>query len=549
MTQTTTPKPLLSGVPDELVEPSLARTAVAGVPRMSGVSGPPVSADDLVDGPWLDAMLASVDESGLRLTGEGGFLPALIKAVLERGLRAELADHLGYDKGDPAGRGAPNSRNGSTPKTLSTEAGEVALATPRDRDGSFEPRLVPKGARRLAGGLDEQIISLYAGGMTVRDIGDHFERTLGVELSHETVSNITDAVLEEVKDWQTRPLDEVYPIVYIDALVVKVRDAGHVTNKAAHIVVGVDTDGIKHVLGIWVQSAEGAKFWLTVLTELRNRGVKDVLIACCDGLPGLPDAIETVWPHAVTQTCVVHLLRADLHRGQRRGGLRRADRVRRLGPGQEVPRRGRGLGTSMGPVHPVSGVPTRGPQDHLHHQRDRELELPAPQDHQEPWPLPQRRRRDQAALARDPRHRGQTRPGPRQGEGHPGEQAQGPATPGRGRCGPRLERGPQRFEHRLPRTASRRRRPVMTSRHDNDSIAAPWVLLDAGTLDQTACLLERLAGWLEGPDTPATTNCASALSLDETNDPISISSWAHALAARLRHRADEATIDPAQHTN
>jgi putative transposase len=175
---------------------------------------------------------------------------------------------------------------------------------------------VPKGARRLAGGLDEQIISLYAGGMTVRDIGYHFERTLGVELSHETISNITDAVVEEVKAWQTRPLEEVYPVLYIDALVVKVRDGGHVTNKAAHIVVGVDTDGIKHVLGIWVQSAEGAQectgFWLQVLTELRNRGVKDVLIACCDGLEGLPEAIETVWPNAVTQTCVVHLIRAAM---------------------------------------------------------------------------------------------------------------------------------------------------------------------------------------------------------------------------------------------
>jgi len=306
MSTQTTSTPLETPVFDGVLEqPSLAEGAVAG-------PAPRVSADDLVDADLVDLMMSRVDESGLRLTGEGGFLPALIKSVLERGLQAELADHLGYEKGDPSGRGAPNSRNGTTPKTLSTEIGEVDLATPRDRNSSFEPRLVPKGARRLAGGLDEQIISLYAGGMTVRDIGYHFERTLGVELSHETISKITEAVAEEVKAWQTRPLDEVYPIVYIDALVVKVRDGGHVTNKAAHIVVGVDTDGIKHVLGIWVQSAEGAKFWLTVLTELRNRGVKDVLIACCDGLEGLPEAIETVWPRAVTQTCVVHLIRASL---------------------------------------------------------------------------------------------------------------------------------------------------------------------------------------------------------------------------------------------
>ena len=300
---------------DSLVDraPSLAAAAVDGpVPDTPPAPSVDQVARALVDGPWLAELIdsAAVEDGGLRLTGEGGFLPALIKAVLERGLQAELAGHLGYDKGDPAGRGSPNSRNGSTPKMLATEAGQVELNTPRDRNASFEPRLVPKGARRLAGGLDEMIISLFAGGMTDRDIEHHLARTLGVELSHETIANITDAVLEEVKDWQHRPLDPVYPIVYIDALVVKVRDSGHVVNKAAHLVIGVDTDGIKHVLGIWVQTSEGAKFWLHVLTELRNRGVRDVLIACCDGLPGLPEAIETVWPNAVTQTCVVHLIRA-----------------------------------------------------------------------------------------------------------------------------------------------------------------------------------------------------------------------------------------------
>src|SRR3954471_12000764 len=292
------------------VSGSLSDAAVQALASSEG----PVSAESLAralaEGPWLEELMHQVDGSGLRLTGQGGFLPALIKAVLEKGLAVELSDHLGDDKGDPAGRGSPNSRNGSTPKTLATEVGDVELATPRDRNASFEPRLVPKGTRRLAGGLDEMIISLFAGGMTVRDIEYHLHRTLGVELSHETISKITDAVLEEVKAWQNRPLDPVYPIVYIDALVVKVRDGGHVVNKAAHLVVGVDTDGIKHVLGIWVQSAEGAKFWLQVLTELRNRGVTDVLIACCDGLEGLPEAIETVWPRTVTQTCVVHLIRA-----------------------------------------------------------------------------------------------------------------------------------------------------------------------------------------------------------------------------------------------
>jgi putative transposase len=267
--------------------------------------------DQLVDAGLLDELMSRVDSGEIQLTGEGGFLPAMIKAVLERGLAAELTDHLGYEKGDPAGRGSPNSRNGSTPKTVATEVGDVELATPRDRGGSFEPRLVPKGTRRI-GGLDEMIISLYAGGMTVRDIQAHLARTIGTELSHETISNITDAVLEEVKAWQSRPLEELYPIVYLDALVVKVRDGHQVRNKAAHIAIGVDLDGIKHVLGIWVQATEGAKFWAGVCAELANRGVKDVLIVCCDGLSGFPEAIEATWPQATVQTCVVHLLRASM---------------------------------------------------------------------------------------------------------------------------------------------------------------------------------------------------------------------------------------------
>jgi putative transposase len=185
------------------------------------------------------------------------------------------------------------------------------LDVPRDRASTFDPRLVPKGQRRL-GGLDEQIISLYAGGMTVRDIQAHLARTLGTELSHDTISKITDAVLDEVKAWQSRPLDELYPIMYLDAIVVKVRDGHQVRNKSAHIAVGVDMDGVKHVLGIWVQSSEGAKFWAGVCAELSNRGVKDVLIVCCDGLTGLPEAIEATWPLTTVQTCVVHLIRASM---------------------------------------------------------------------------------------------------------------------------------------------------------------------------------------------------------------------------------------------
>lgn len=255
--------------------------------------------------------MSQVDEGGVALTGQGGLLPELVKAVLERGLQAEMTGHLGYEKGDAAGRGSPNSRNGTSTKTIATEVGDVDLAVPRDRNGSFEPRLVPKGSRR-AGGLDEIIISLYAGGMTVRDIQHHLQRTYGTELSHETISKITDAVLEEVTAWQSRPLEEIYPIVYLDALVVKVRDGHQVRNKHAHIAVGVDLDGIKHVLGIWVQAGEGAKFWAGVCAELRNRGVKDVLIVCCDGLPGLAEAIEATWPSSTVQTCTVHLIRAAM---------------------------------------------------------------------------------------------------------------------------------------------------------------------------------------------------------------------------------------------
>jgi putative transposase len=265
----------------------------------------------LADDAWLEELMDRADADGVALTGPGGFLPEMIKAVLERGLEAERTNHVGYEPGDRAGRGSGNSRNGSTPKTVQTEVGPIDLDVPRDRAGTFTPQLVPKGARRL-GGLDDMIISLYAGGMTVRDIQHHLASTVGTELSHETISKITDAVLEEVKAWQSRPLEAIYPIVYFDALVVKVRDGHQVRNKAAHIAVGVDLDGIKHVLGIWVQASEGAKFWAGVCAELANRGVRDILIACCDGLTGFPEAIEATFPQATVQTCVVHLIRASL---------------------------------------------------------------------------------------------------------------------------------------------------------------------------------------------------------------------------------------------
>jgi putative transposase len=308
------PPPL--AIADRPEEPAAATPAPSAHLPLSGADSSPggdaaATVRSVLDEQLLDQLVARMRTDGVRLSGPGGFLTEMLKAVLERGLQAELTEHLGYDKHDPAGKGSGNSRNGSTPKTLLTEVGPVGLDVPRDRAGTFAPALVPKGERRL-GGLSDIIISLYAGGMTVRDICHHLQRVYGTDLSPDTVSTITDAVLEEVKAWQTRPLDECYPIVYIDALMVKVRDGAHVRNKAAYLVVGVDTDGIKHVLGIWIANTEGAKFWMSVFSELRNRGVRRVLIACCDGLEGLPEAIETIWPYTIVQTCVVHLIRASL---------------------------------------------------------------------------------------------------------------------------------------------------------------------------------------------------------------------------------------------
>jgi putative transposase len=267
--------------------------------------------DRLKESGALDELFAKIDSGEVELEGHDGLIQQLIKAGLERGLQAELTDHVGYERGDPEASMVPNSRNGAYPKTVSTQVGDVDLAIPRDRDGTFSPALVPKGSRRL-GGLDEMIISLYAGGMTLRDIEHHLATTIGTEISRETLSKIVDEISDEVLAWQRRPLEAFYPVVYLDALVVKVRDGAHVRNKAAHIAVGVDMDGIKHVLGIWVQTAEGAKFWAGVCAELANRGVTDVLIVCCDGLTGFPEAIEATWPQATVQTCVVHLIRTAM---------------------------------------------------------------------------------------------------------------------------------------------------------------------------------------------------------------------------------------------
>jgi transposase-like protein len=267
-------------------------------------------ADGLKASGAMDEIFAKID-AGEPLTGQAGLLKGMLRAALERGLDAELTEHVGYERGDPDARFYPNSRNGTSAKGVDTEIGDLQLAVPRDRNGTFTPMLVPKGARRLDG-LDAMIVSLYAGGMTIRDIQHHLESTIGTELSHETISNIVDEISDEVMAWQSRPLEAIYPVIYLDAIIVKIRDGGHVRNKAAHLAVGVDMDGVKHVLGIWVQAVEGAKFWASVCADLANRGVKDVLIVCCDGLTGFPEAIEATWPEATVQTCVVHLIRAGM---------------------------------------------------------------------------------------------------------------------------------------------------------------------------------------------------------------------------------------------
>lgn len=257
----------------------------------------------------VDMLMAKAAADGLHLVGPDGVLAQLTKLVLERAIDEELTHELGYERGDPAGRGSGNSRNGTTPKTVLSEMGPVELDLARDRNGTFEPKLIPKGERRLAG-FNDQIIALYGGGMTVRDIRRHLAKMYGTDVSPELISRVTDGVVAELNEWQNRALDSVYPIVYIDALVIKVRHNGTVINKACYVAVGVDVEGHKHILGLWLGDGdEGAKFWLGVLTELRARGIEDVIFVCCDGLKGLPDAIETTWPRAIVQTCVVHLLR------------------------------------------------------------------------------------------------------------------------------------------------------------------------------------------------------------------------------------------------
>src|SRR6201996_4342901 len=248
-------------------------------------------------------------EQGLSLTGPDGLLKQLTKTVIETALSEEMTEHLGYEKHDPAGAGTGNIRNGTRGKTVLTEAsGPVEIEVPRDRAGTFEPQIVKKRQRRL-NGVDEIVLSLYAKGLTTGEISAHFAEIYGASVSKETVSRITDRVVEEMQSWQARPLDEVYAAVFIDAIVVKVRD-GQVANRPVYAAIGVTLAGDKDILGLWAGTGgEGAKFWMSVLTDLRNRGVRDVFFVVCDGLKGLPDVVSNVWPQAIVQTCIIHLIR------------------------------------------------------------------------------------------------------------------------------------------------------------------------------------------------------------------------------------------------
>ena len=243
--------------------------------------------------------------------GENGLVKQFVKSLTERALQAELTTHLGYDKHDIKGNNSGNSRNGTSAKLIKGEFGQAEIAVPRDRSGTFEPQLIQKNQTRFDG-FDSKILAMYARGLSTRDIQAQLQELYGVEVSPTLISNVTDAVIDEVRIWQSRPLDRVYPIIYLDAIVVKIRADKQIVNKAIHLALGINMDGEKELLGMWCNTTEGAKFWLSVLTELKNRGLQDVLICCCDGLTGFPSAIEAVYPNAKIQLCIVHLVRQSL---------------------------------------------------------------------------------------------------------------------------------------------------------------------------------------------------------------------------------------------
>jgi transposase-like protein len=390
------------------------------------------SADEIID-----AMLEEYGTSREAVLGEEGIWGTLKKRLVERALAGELTHHLGYRAGQkPAG--ARNQRNGYSKKRVLGEEGAMEIAVPRDREGSFEPVLIAKGQRRFDG-FDQRIIALYARGMTVREIGGFLREQYGVDVGADFISTVTDAVLEEVQEWQSRPLERMYPVVFFDALRVKIRDAGTVKNKAVHLALGVDADGNREVLGIWIEPNEGAKFWMRVMSELRDRGVEDILIAVVDGLKGFPEAVAAVFPQAQVQTCIVHLTRYSLGfcnwkdraavarelKGVYRArnpeeARRRLDEFDRGELGRKYPMIAQSWRRNWEEVIPFFGYPEepersgdrlpggqpagRGaaesnPADDLHDQRDREPEHAVAQGDQEPGALPERRGGHEADLS------------------------------------------------------------------------------------------------------------------------------------------------------
>lgn len=265
---------------------------------------------DVISDKLIDELIGD-GKTAEELFGQQGLVSQLTKRLIDRSLSAEITHHLGYEKHSPEGIHTGNSRNGSTPKRVKTNAGELAVSIPRDRAGEFEPELIKPHQRRFTG-FDELVLSLYGKGMTVRDIQAHLEETYGSEVSKDLISSITDGILDEVKEWRNRPLDAIYPIVYIDGFVAKCRLDGQVSNRTVYVIYGINVEGHKDVLGLYAEATEGAKYWLSVLTELKNRGLEDIFILCADGLTGLSESVEAAFPGTIFQTCIVHKVRASL---------------------------------------------------------------------------------------------------------------------------------------------------------------------------------------------------------------------------------------------
>jgi transposase-like protein len=296
--------------PEGRAELSAGGAPAAGTAPLPGLPGGGLVERGELSDELVDELLAGAGTAE-EIAGPDGLLGQLTRRLLERALQAELTDHLGYPPGQAPPGGAGNARNGQPAKTVLTDQGAIRIRSPRDRKGSFAPKIVGKRQTRWVG-FDEKVIALYARGLTVREIQGHLAEIYGTDVSPELISKITDAVLADAKAWQARPLEALYAIVYLDALVVKIRDGGAVRNHACYLAIGVNLDGEREVLGIWFQRTEGAKFWLAVLTDLRQRGVADVLVACVDGLTGFPEAIEAVFPQTWVQTCLVHQVRSSL---------------------------------------------------------------------------------------------------------------------------------------------------------------------------------------------------------------------------------------------